>query len=327
MRKYIDIGANMLDDMYSGMYGGKTYHEPDPDAVLQRSFNRGVVRTIVTAGCVQETLDALTFCTSRSGRTDIPELYSTAGVHPTRCSGLSESDVSVLTEQAAKHGRHVGGPIVAFGEFGIDHDRLRFCNAKAQASGFEAQMRGFGADGTIPLPLFLHMRGDESASTTFFDVMQRTRGLWSKHGGVVHSFTGTADDVKRILDFGLSISVNGVSFRTEDNIKVSTLVPVDRLMIETDAPWCDIRPTHPSYALLTSARDSMMKEAKGSPAPDLVSPPVCRKDKFKVGCSVKGRNEPGTIADVLLVLAESRHVDPTSLAEQIFQNTMRMFFP
>ena len=333
MRKYIDIGANMLDDMYSGMYNGKTYHAADPDAVLQRAAARGVERLIVTAGSVQETADALSFCTSRSGRTDIPELYSSAGVHPTRCTGLSSADVSVLAGHVAKSGRHVGGPIAAVGELGIDHDRLHFCAADAQAAGFEAQLRGIAAEaggecgGCIPLPLFLHLRGDEAASTTFFDILQRTRGLWSARGGVVHSFTGTADDVKRILEFGLSISVNGVSFRTAENIEVSTLIPEDRFMVETDAPWCDIRPTHPSYALLTAARDRLKKEANGVEPADLATPQTCRKDKFKEGFAVKGRNEPGTIADVLLVAAEARHADPTVLAEFAYQNTMKMFFP
>ena len=74
--------------------------------------------------------------------------------------------------------------------------------------------------------------------------------------GVVHSFDGTAAELERVLQFPqLSIGINGCSLRTQDNLEVIAMVPLDRLLLETDSPWCEIRPSH-----------------AGTPPP----PPACR---------------------------------------------------
>lgn len=65
--------------MYSGVYHDKTCHEPDAAAVLQRAWNAGVEKIIITAGTLQEAKDALEF-SQRDHR-----LFCTVGVHPTRC--------------------------------------------------------------------------------------------------------------------------------------------------------------------------------------------------------------------------------------------------
>ncbi len=57
--KLIDIGANLTDTMYQGVYGGKQYHPPDLDAVLNRAWAVGVERIIITAGNLQDAHRAL----------------------------------------------------------------------------------------------------------------------------------------------------------------------------------------------------------------------------------------------------------------------------
>lgn len=74
-----DIGANLLDKMYQGEYNGKQAHEPDLDRVLQRAWDSGVEKIIITAGTLQEAQDALAL-SERDSR-----LFCTVGVHPTRC--------------------------------------------------------------------------------------------------------------------------------------------------------------------------------------------------------------------------------------------------
>ena len=79
-----DIGANLTDGMFQGRYHGKQHHEPDLDAVLQRSWAAGVEKIIITAGTLSEARHALEL-SRRDAR-----LFCTAGVHPTRCNEFEE---------------------------------------------------------------------------------------------------------------------------------------------------------------------------------------------------------------------------------------------
>jgi len=76
--KFIDIGANLLDDMFQGIYKGKKSHESDIDLVLKRAFNSGLQKIIVTAGYLNELKNTLKLIQSYE------QLYTTVGVHPTR---------------------------------------------------------------------------------------------------------------------------------------------------------------------------------------------------------------------------------------------------
>jgi TatD DNase family protein len=96
--------------------------------------------------------------------------------------------------------------IVALGEFGLDYDRVNFCDVATQKKYFELQLRelsGFG------LPLFLHCRGDGAAKDLLKVLQENTSS--SVVGGVVHSFDGTVEEMNAFVEFGLHIGVNGWS--------------------------------------------------------------------------------------------------------------------
>jgi len=100
----------------------------------------------------------------------------------------------------------------------------------------------------------------------------------AKVKGVVHSFDGTLDELNAILKLDeLCIGINGCSLKTEENLAVMSSVPSERLMLETDCPWCDIRPSHASRKYVKT-----IPEAKD-------------KKKHTVDSLVKGRNEPCNI--------------------------------
>lgn len=61
--------------------------------------------------------------------------------------------------------------------------------------------------------------------------------------GVVHSFTGTAAEAARLLQLGFYIGLNGCSLRTPDGLQVARSIPRERILVETDAPYCDLKPT------------------------------------------------------------------------------------
>ncbi|KAK9833270.1 hypothetical protein WJX81_001539 [Elliptochloris bilobata] len=227
--------------MYQGVYGDKRYHEPDLAAVLERAWAAGVERIIVTGGSLEGSRAALALA-----RTD-RRLFSTVGVHPTHSGDFDAhaggADVLLAELRALLEDGRRDGKVVAVGEIGLDYDRLHFCDAAAQRRGFEAQLGMARAAG---LPLFLHMR---AAAADFVDIMRRHHAAspgsggslgGRQVGGVVHSFTGTVAQLGELLALQpqLAIGVNGCSLKTEENLAAVAAIPMDRLLIETDSPWC-----------------------------------------------------------------------------------------
>jgi TatD DNase family protein len=96
-------------------------------------------------------------------------------------------------------------------------------------------------------------------------------------------------------------------------------VPLDRLLLETDAPWCEIRPTHASHQFL----------GKALPAGIVPRwPDTCRAEAFVEGAMVKSRNEPCgmvRVFEVMYALRRDEVKSPEELAEIVWANTCRLF--
>lgn len=165
--------------------------------------------------------------------------YATVGVHP--CSAKSfDSHVggpdALLDElEALAMESKKTGVAVAFGEIGLDYDRLFLSKKESQLKYFKAQLE---LAVKVQLPLFLHSR---AASHDF----EKLVGAYLDHlprKGLVHSFTGTVDEMERLVALGLDIGVNGCSLKTEENLEVVRAIPLERLQIETDGPWVGFLP-------------------------------------------------------------------------------------
>lgn len=122
------------------------------------------------------------------------------------------------------------GLAVAFGEIGLDYDRLFLSAKEPQLKYFEAQL---DLAIEIQLPLFLHSR----AASEDFERLLGSRLAKLPKGGLVHSFTGTMEEMQRLVALGLDIGVNGCSMKTEENLEVVKAIPLERVQIETDGPW------------------------------------------------------------------------------------------
>ena len=152
-----------------------------------------------------------------------PHLYATVGVHPDY-EDTSEPSVDDLVALAARP------KTVAIGETGLDYYRLTG-DLEWQRQRFRTHVRAARRAGR---PLVIHTR---SAAADTLAIM-REEGA-GEAGGVMHCFTETWDVARAALDLGFHISFSGiVTFRNAKELKeIAQRVPLDRMLIETDAPY------------------------------------------------------------------------------------------
>lgn len=218
---------------------------------------------------------------------------------------------------------HTG--LIAFGEFGLDYDRLHYCSKKIQLHSFAAQLK-LAASLRPQLPLFLHSR---AAHQDFVSLLKATFGEKLERlerGAVVHSFTGTPEEMTELADLGLYIGVNGCSLKTAANCEVVRAIPLDRIMLETDGPWCEVRPSHEGWKYL-KASPQHQGGSTGPPSNTMVVEryKTVKKERWQRGSMVKGRNEPCTIEKVANIVAAIKGVDVSVVSEAAWANTVAVF--
>ena len=298
-----DIGTNILDKSFTGKYNSgrsrKSWHANDINEVIARARTMGVCSLFFTGSNLEDSTRTLNLVNAHELKEGI---FCTAGVHPTastvfKTRGTAQviNDLKCIIDQGLPSGK-----LVAFGECGLDYDRLQRCDKETQLIGFRAQLE---LASNYDLPLFLHSRNTRGDFQRLLAEYQpRLRG-----GGVVHSYTGHMDEMQALIDLGYYIGVNGCSLRTEEGLANVAAIPDHLLLLETDAPWCGIKPSHPSFKHVTTHFPSKHHE------------------KYQSGMMVKDRNEPCTMIQVLEVVAKIRNVDPFDLAEQVYANTEALF--
>jgi TatD DNase family protein len=152
-----------------------------------------------------------------------PNLYATVGVHPD-ATGVAEPTVGDLVARAAMP------KVVAIGETGLDYYRLGG-DLEWQRERFRIHIR---AAREARRPLVVHMR---SAAADTLAILRSEKA--AEVGGVMHCFSETWDVAAAALDLGFHISLSGiVTFSSARELHdVARRVPLDRLLIETDAPY------------------------------------------------------------------------------------------
>lgn len=152
-----------------------------------------------------------------------PNIYASVGVHPDY-EGVEDPSVSRLVE-LARHPK-----VIAIGETGLDYFRLKG-DLEWQRERFRNHIRAARESGK---PLIIHTR--EAAADTL-RIMAEERVMESS--GVMHCFTETWEVAEAALTMGFYISFSGiVTFKNARQIKeVAQRVPLDRILIETDAPY------------------------------------------------------------------------------------------
>jgi len=205
----------------------------DRAAMLRRAWEAGV-GTVLAIGIGEEANGmhrALDICREFNGQPNMPRLYASAGIYP---HNTYEIDDAVL----AKLGSLLAEPeVIACGEIGLDYYH--------EGTPYEVQREGLIRQLEIAAarkrPILIHCRpkdGDTDAWDDLFEILEthwRHTGL----GGVMHCFGSGWEQARRSLDLGFLLSFAGnLTFPKAQPLRdVAAKLPLDGILVETDAPW------------------------------------------------------------------------------------------
>jgi TatD DNase family protein len=208
--------------------------------VLAAAAVAGVERLLVPGWDLPSSRDALELAVAASEGGAVLPIDAGVGIHP-HVAAHADGDTWDAVAELAAH-----PAVLALGETGLDYDR-EFSPREAQRGNLRRHL-ALGRD--LGKPVILHCRSKSGSRDAQDDLIAelRTAGAgdatWlARSGGrppaILHSFSGPVDYAESALELGLAISFSGLVFRRgeEASADVARLVPVTRLLVETDAPY------------------------------------------------------------------------------------------
>jgi TatD DNase family protein len=186
-------------------------------------------------------------------------VYAAVAVHP-HDSRHYDDGAEVRLRELTRHPK-----VVAIGEIGLDY-HYDFSSRAAQHSAFHAQM---ALAHEVGLPVILHCR---EAYADLLDILEAEHV--ATVGGIMHCWAGTEEEAERALDLGCYLGLGGVlTFKSAEAIRsVARIAPLDRLLIETDAPYLAPVPyrgkrNEPAFVRLVAEK---LAEVRGQ-TPDVIA--------------------------------------------------------
>lgn len=218
--------------------------DADRDQVVERAVATGVIR-MITIGINRETSRRAVALAEQ-----YEAVYAAVGIHPNDAGEWDESAKAELRHLAA-HPK-----VVAIGEIGLDYYWDRVPRDRQQAV-FRAQL-DLAAE--LGLPVIIH---DREAHADVLRVVQAwaAEAAPGERQGVFHCFSGDEEMARRALDLGFFIGVDGpVTFKNARRLQaLVAALPLDRLLLETDAPFLTPHPyrgkrNEPAYVRLVAEK-------------------------------------------------------------------------
>jgi TatD DNase family protein len=241
--------------------------DKDLDDVIHRMQEAGVAAAMTIGTTFERCVKGVAIAKSTPG------VYAAVGIHPHDAKSCDEDVLKTLAGLAESSG------VRAWGEIGLDFNRM-YSPKDVQEKWLIRQLEISEA---LNLPAIFHERDSDGR---LIDIL-KSHFRFGRNG-VVHCFSGSEDELKQYLDLGLFIGITGIvtiKGRGEALRKMAASIPMDRILIETDAP----------YLTPTPERNHTQ------------------------------RNEPAFVRSVLLKLAEVRRQDPARLSETLWDNTCRLY--
>lgn len=208
--KYIDIGINLTNRQFQN----------ETETIIENAVNAGVGQMILTGTSVSNSEKSAVLAKKYPDK-----LFATAGIHPHDAKHFDGESIRKLRNLLNE------SHVVSVGECGLDFDR-DFSPRPVQEKCYEAQLQ---LAVEINKPLFLHERAAFARFNSITDSY-----LTKLPKAVVHCFTGTLQEAKIYLDKGFYLGFTGAitDVRRFEHLKeVVKFTPLDRLLIETDAPF------------------------------------------------------------------------------------------
>ncbi|WP_419806968.1 TatD family hydrolase [Terriglobus sp.] len=252
----------------------------DLDGVLARALAADV-RTILAVGIGDnpDTMHRARDLAARfAGNAGVPRIVASAGIHPQEAAAAGPQALAKVKELAADP------LVVAIGEIGLDYYHADNPDISVQHEAFLAQME---IARQFRKPILIHCRtselatpqararyGDEDAAADLFRLIEQH---WTPHGigGIMHCFSGNAEQARRSLDLGFHVSFAGnVTYSRFPSIREAVqAVPLHRLLVETDSPFLAPQPhkgerNEPARTRVTA---EFIAKERGIPVEELAS--------------------------------------------------------
>ena len=212
--------------MYKNIFDTHAHYDddrfdPDREKLLSDLPNRGIVG-VVSCGC---DLASTEFNKRLADKYEY--LYFAAGFHPENLEGASLSDIERIREYAVSNEK-----CVAIGEIGLDYHWMS--STKEVQKDFFIKHIELAKE--LDMPVIVH---DREAHGDTMDILKST-----KPKGVLHCFSGSKEMAREIVRLGMYIGINGIATfkNARKSLEVVHEIPLDRLVLETDCPYCAPEP-------------------------------------------------------------------------------------
>jgi TatD DNase family protein len=245
MTEWIDTHCHLNEDAFA----------PDLAAVVERAVAAGVVRMLV----IGTTLDSSRRAVAIAER--FPMVYAAVGIQPNYVSAAAPTDFEEITQLADSP------RVVAIGETGLD----RYWDHSPIELQRDYFARHIALAKSRNLPFVVHCRDAEADVVA----MLAAAAIDGPLSGVMHSFTGDLATARTCWELGMHVSFAGmITFKRNDALRaVAAVVPADKLLVETDAPYLAPAPhrgkrNEPEFVRHTAA---CLAEVRGVSAEELAA--------------------------------------------------------
>ncbi|MCZ6819871.1 MAG: TatD family hydrolase [Calditrichaeota bacterium] len=235
--------------------------DDDREAVIQRAFEANVKRIINIGLDIDTGKECIKLAEKHDG------LFATVGIHPNDSARLTNAALEELGKLAAHN------KVVAIGEIGLDFYWDK-CPVPVQQEAFRKQIQ---LAKELALPIVIHNR---EAGREIVDVL-KSEGI-DNLTGVLHCFSEGADIAQEVLDLGFYVSFTGnLTFKKSELPAVAQMVPLQRLLLETDCPFLSPEPrrgrrNEPAHVVHIAQKLAEIKQVEFGQIEEATTENACR---------------------------------------------------